>query len=238
MNTNMTQDQAQKFSDQLVAQDPSHNTALAAAFGVSSEAPNISSKMIQGWKALKLKGTTAPRSDLFTNDFEAYVGDSVPNERVRAMIKGGVRALLTQNMLLQGKSPKDATSDDFNIAMQEMMGPEMEINGFKTLSFRTEGNWVDEDQLQDFINDMTAEDLINLGPGIPLTNEGPLTMDNLKEDMRYLAVGDGLYAVVNKNGQFTLDGNGNTYVLNMKELVAKKGLESKSFFKTLKGLFD
>lgn len=232
LNTNLTNEQLNKMGTQLFDKEP----ALAAALGVADDAPDISAKIIKGNRLIKTKGIKLPPRD-FREMFDNYVQNSIPSEVLRGQIFSASNALVVQALEEQGKSPIDMTQDDFDDAMTSFIGPKIEINDVATLSFKNKkGQWVDEDDFEDALDDLTEAELISKSGGTPLTAAGPLPIEDLKNST-FVMAGDGQYFVQDQNRMFAVDSRGRPYILDMKSITDARP-EKKGFFRKIGEFLD
>jgi len=225
INTNLMPDQVAQLGQQISAKEP----ALGAAFGISQDNPRAAETIIKGHRLLKSKGVKAPSIGEVTGSFDEYVQDAFPSEKIRPQLLAAGRAALTQQMTAQGKSPKDFTQEDFDAAMNVVIGPKIDLNDQRVFSFRDDrGQWIDEDAFEDGFNAITQDEMIATGPGLPRTASGLMSLEEVKNS-RIIMAGDGKYFIQNANKQFAVNARGLPYQLNMKEIL-KIQPERKSFF--------
>lgn len=87
---------------------------------------------------------------------------------------------------------------------------------------------LDEGDFSDFINNLTAEDLIRFGNGTPMFQNGTeLTPSVLQEDMQFLSFGPGQYMVVDEVGRAVITQDG-AYVIDLRDAWLEGGSSTTS----------
>jgi hypothetical protein len=111
-------------------------------------------------------------------------------------------------------------SDLLTKVITDIMGEPVKLdNGSKVFSFKDNaGNMVDEDILQSAIDDLTDKQIIQINGGLPRSDMGDVSVDEWRDNAILASIGDGQYGVI-LNGARLLDGDGKTFVLNLKKII-------------------
>lgn len=211
-----------QFATQVFKKEPS----LGAAFMIAGEAPDDARKVVAGMSMLREGGSGTgsairpPPTAEVERQFDAYVGSSIEDAGARRAARQAISAHMVKSMFDRGQTNFDAFNQaDFDESARAILGPSVEIGGLKTMSFRGKsGQFLDEDQLPDLLDQLTDERVQAVQGDVPRTMKGePINLAKSRGRLQLKATGDGLYYVF-RDGQPAWSQNKRPFELNLKAI--------------------
>ena len=202
----------------------SDSPELAASFAIAKKQPVEAEYIVAGRALRKSKSATIPNSNKFREQFDAVVPTSVlyhvPPEIRQSYYQSAVDHYIGR-LGAEGGLNEDVDSRQMKRSIESVLGPILDKNGFKTLSFVSErdNQHVDEDrfdELTQIVNDRS--ELEKIMGDIPRDIKGnDARLDKRYDDLEYLPAADGIYYLV-LDRRMLLDKKGKPYRLNLKKV--------------------
>jgi hypothetical protein len=210
----MTPDELERVAYKAFKANSSFAVALA-------QEPQVATAIIEGERL----PTEFKAGDFRTELNSIFDGMFVPASQVEGLtnaLTSYYKAMDYRNTQV-GEGSSDKTVIDTNLitkAVTDIIGAPVELdNGSKVFSFKDNaGNMVDEDILQSAIDDLTDKQIIQINGGLPRSDMGDVSVDEWRDNAILASIGDGQYGVI-LNGARLLDGDGKTFVLNLKKII-------------------
>ena len=223
LSTNLPDDTFDDFAQEVFKK----NAAIGVALSLADQDPQTSKDLIAGSKIIKSGTFPIPSKDIKAT-INAELEGAIQQQEVRAQLMDSILALYAQTAFSQNEDPEVDLEDRTKSVMNRILGPIVEINGAKTLSFRDdEGNFLDEDEFEDFFEDLTTEKIQKTHGDVPRdVNKNPIVPDDLEDLARLEPIGDGIYLIkMNFNGveEFALDKNVQPFELNLNLVLEEFG---------------
>ena len=161
-----------------------------------------------------------PKKDEYSAAFMESTGLAIEDEQARQQALGAAKALYRERMFKANKASDILDGDEFEKAVQDVVGPVVEVGEGKTLSFRDQsGEYLTEDDFDDLIDEIDSEAIQATHGDIPRSANGePLDVQRMFKRLRLAPVGDAVYYLKNEEGQFAMTEGGRPFELNMRAL--------------------
>lgn len=214
-----------KLSKEIFKDNPSYGVAMA----IASDDQDTARKIIEGRKLLGSKSYPLPSREIVKEELSSFLGDAIESSHADLLpqIQEAVTSHYLQSAKTKGFDPKDLASDEIKASMEAIIGPVVDINGKKAFSFRgTDGQWVDEDRLEELFEDLNPEILEKVHGDVPRTAKGdPINISEMKSRGKLRTIGDGQYQI--QIGQFLLmDKSGRKpFVLDLKKIEDERAIQ-------------
>ncbi len=222
-----------EFALQIFKKEP----GLAAALMISGDAPDDSRKIIAGMNLIKSGGEGAgkairpPKESEVEKQFDKYIGSAVEDPATRQAARQAINAHMTKSLFDKGATDFENFSDsDFKKSAEAVLGPVVNINGNKAMSFRDKkGVFLDQDRLSDQVDSLTDKKVESIQGDVPRTMAGePINLQKSRGRITLKSVGDGLYYVY-RDSKPAWDKNKRPFVLNLKAMASAPEDTSKNY---------
>ena len=231
---NITDSQKTVIAQQVFQKEP----AIGIALSISNDAPEDAQRVISGVKLMrtdktKLTSVYTPKpgnKDLDAT-FDTYLGNATEDAEFRRQLKHAATAHYTSMALNSDKVISNFDPELFQESIAAVSAPVVDINGRRAFSFRAkDGRFVDPDDLQDFVEDLSDEAIERVHKDVPRDASGrPINVQNAGDRVQYIPDQHGKY-IITFDGRVTLNQKGEPFVVNLKDIYDSKP-EDKSFWK-------
>jgi hypothetical protein len=191
------------------------NAVLGVALAVDGNKNKTAEKIIAG---TALEGLVK-KADVKAA-VDGKIGRAVGNSKLFEQTHDAIYAAYKQNQFQSGDTSTTVVDDILKKTLSEVVGPVYEVGNSQVLSFRRDGEFVDEDTIFNLLTDLTDDDLKNLNGSLPQSNAGrTLTAAQLKQYGRWVTLGTGKYGVVNDVGEYAANADWSAYVIDLRKLM-------------------
>jgi hypothetical protein len=222
-----------EVTNQLFQKQPS----LGVAFGLANEDQNISEEIVRGQKFLDNNAVKMPPKGNFDMAFFEKINKAIPDPDLRRKAIEATRAAYASETFRQGDETGVMDSEMLQGAMDRIIGPVVGYNDLSTLSFRnTNGEYVDAEQFEDSIDNLTVKDIETVQGDLPRMFDGsPLNMRDIREYGEFVAVGDGRY-LIKTFDEYAVDSKGQPFELRLSDVFTKQsGFTKPGFINPITG---
>lgn len=190
---------------------PSSST-LAVAMAVGD--PLVAERIVEG---SKLKGEV-PQGDIRA-EVHSLVGNAVSDAGKFEAVQDSIYSYYKSLSLLAGDSSANVNDDRLEQAVQDILGPVIEIGDGKVLSYknRATGQWREESFVKDLLTGLPDEIISEFGNPVGTTG-AKYKAEDLYRSGRFISDGDGMYAVVDAFGDVVKNEDGSTFRIDARRL--------------------
>lgn len=200
---------------------------LAVALAVND--PQVGEKILIGSQIDGIVKKDDVRAEV-QSKLEGVVTDPIRFEKLNDAIYSYYKTVQFQNK----DSDESVNGDYVDQAIQDIMGPVVNIDTYtgwggtsKVLSYkdRTTGSYIDEDALQETLSSLTDDRIKLLNSGkLPVGTTGvKFTAKDIYKFGRFVSNGDGLYAVIDEQGEPIGNEDGSIFQIDARKLAQMRG---------------
>lgn len=224
LNNSLLPEQFNSFSEQIYKKEP----ALGIALSLSGDDEATTKRIIRGQEIIKNKTMPVDSEKNLLTEFQAEMGNAIGDQDFVRNVFEAVKADWVTKKY-QKNEPADVIDDDFKESMKSILGPVLEVNGKKTLSFKGRDNkYVDQDDFEDILDNFDNAFFEKHKIGLPTlaTGEKVSSIEDILERATFEPIGEGVYRVLVPGyggQQFLLDESGRPWDLDIKTISKKIG---------------
>ena len=202
---------------------------LGVAVAVADDDPLLAESLLSGQRIIKQKLIKMPKE----SEIKGFVNEQIVpvisdgQQQLLASIQQAVLSIYADEILKANDNTGVTQSSIVEDALEKLVGPVIEINDVETLGFRkANGQFIDEDQFQDFFDDITEEQLNASLNDVPRDIKGnPIPLSEVKDQGELVLVGQGQY-VIRLFDELAVDKNGAPYILDLRKMFIDSPPES------------
>lgn len=190
-----------------------------AAYGLitAQDDPETTLKVAQGAN----RDVEKPKD--FDNVYNDLISNSIQDPIAAESAKKQVLSFYKETVFQSGDTTQLLNEEFLQNAIDNVLGPTISMpNGSKTLSFRDEttGSYLTSDDFEDALEDLDRDHIFDSHGDTPRDiDNNEIDVEILIDNADLIAVGDGLYNIIDQNNRFAQDSKGNKFVLDMRKAI-------------------
>ncbi len=232
---------------QIAAQVFKDQGAYGVSMAVSADDTETAEKIVAGKQlmtnkeksGLKFKGVVTASSNDVSKSFDAYVGNSIADPKLRIQLKDAAFSHYTKTRFDSGDDLDVFDEDSFNESVDKILGPVAQINDQKIVSFRDKkGHFVPAGELESEFEELDPKILQETQGDVPRLLDGtPLDLEKSGDRINPVTAANGKY-FLKRDDEILYNKNGKPYELDMKTyLPMSREARKKTLFGKVKGFF-